>query len=64
MYVPLSVLIVSGMIWTPYDLLKKFYSFYAAVVDIVDRHGLTIETYCRNQPNKIYKPMLSLLRVI
>ena len=36
----------------------------AAVVGIISRHGLTIETCCKNQPNKnklvLYKPLLSL----
>ena len=43
---PPRLLITSGVIWTPYDYLNKFYSFYmAAIVDIVDARS-------RNQPNK------------
>ena len=49
----LRLLITSDMIWTPYDWLKKFYSFHmAATVGIVSRHGLTVEGHCINQPNK------------
>ena len=56
---PLRLLITSGMIWTPYDWLNKFYSFcVVAVVGIVSRHGLSNE----NQPNKrklaLYKPSI------
>ena len=68
MYVCLSVsaprlVIVSGVIWTPYDWLNKFYCFcIAAVIGIVSRHGLTIEAHCRNQHNKsrlaLFKPLL------
>ena len=44
-------LLISGMIWTPYDRVNKFYSFYmAAIVDIVSRG--TIEAHHGNQPNK------------
>ena len=43
---PLRLLITSGMICTPYDLLSNFYSFYmAAVVDIVSRHSLSIDAH-------------------
>ena len=53
----------SGVIWTPYDWLNKFYSFcMGAIVGFVSRHGLTIEAHGRNQPNKskvaLYKPLL------
>ena len=49
---PLRLLITSGMIWTLYDWLAKFCSFYtAAVVDIISRCGLNIDTHCTNQPN-------------
>ena len=46
-------------------VLKKFYSFYTAIVGgIVSRCGLTVEVCHRNQPNKnklvLYKPLLSL----
>ena len=47
------LLITSGMIWTPYYWLNKFYSFYmAAVVAINDGCGLTVKVRCINQPNK------------
>ena len=36
----LRILIISGVIWTPYDWLNKFYSFIAAIVGIVSRCGL------------------------
>ena len=43
------LLITSGMIWTPYDWLNKFYSFYmATLVNIVDGCGLGIDTHCEN----------------
>ena len=39
--------------WTPYDWLNKFYSFYMTfVVDIISMCGLSIDTHHRNQPNK------------
>ena len=64
-YVCLSpkLLITSGMIWTSYDWLNKFYSFYmAAVVDIISRHGLRIDARHTNQPYKnkleLYKPLI------
>ena len=60
---PPRLLITSGMIWTPYDWLNKFYSCYmAAVVVIDDGHGLTAEARHINLPNKsmlyLYKPLL------
>ena len=49
----LRLLITIGMIWTPYDWLNKFYSFYlVAVVSIISRRGLRIDGHCRNQLNK------------
>ena len=49
---PPRLLITSVMIWTPYDLLHKSYSFYvAAVVSIITKHGLSIDA-CQNPPNK------------
>ena len=53
------------MIWTPYDWLNKYYSFYtAAIVGIVSRRGFRIEVRHRNQPNKsklaLYEPLLRL----
>ena len=42
---PLRLLITSGMIWTLYDWLNKFYSCYTAtLVNIVDGCGLGIDT--------------------
>ena len=50
---PEAQLIISGMIWTLYDWVSKFYSFYmAAIVDIVGRGGLTIEVHHGNQPSR------------
>ena len=43
---PPRLLITSGVIWTPYDWLNKFYSFYmVAVVVIGSGCGLRIEVY-------------------
>ena len=45
----LRLLITSGVIWTPYDWLNKFYSCYMAiVVIIVNGCGLGIDTRRRN----------------
>ena len=47
------LLITNGVIWTPYDQLSNFYSFYmAAVVGImiISRLGLSIDRHHRNQP--------------
>ena len=42
---PPRLLITSGVIWTLYDWLNKFYSRYMAiVVVIVNRRGLGIDT--------------------
>ena len=42
------ILITSGVIWTPYDWLNKFYSCYmATLVGIVDGYGLGIDTYSK-----------------
>ena len=62
---PPRLVITSGVIWTPYDWLNKYYSFcMAAIVGIVSRCGLRIEARRRNQPNKsklvLYKPLLRL----
>ena len=48
---PLSMLLISSsMIWTLFDWLNMFYSFYmAAVVIIGSGRGLRIEAHCRNQ---------------
>ena len=43
----------SGVMWTSYDWFNKLYSFYiAVVVNTVNRHGLSIDSHWRNQPNK------------
>ena len=48
------LLITNGVIWTLYDRLNKFYSFYmAAVVISGSKRDLRIEAHCRNQPSKI-----------
>ena len=48
---PPRLLITSGMIWSPYDWLNNFYSFYvAAVVVIDDGYGLTVKAHRINQP--------------
>ena len=57
------LLITSGVIWTPYDTLNKFYSCYMAAIVIISRKcGLRIEVHHRNQPCKtklfLYKPLL------
>ena len=45
----LRLLITSGVIWTSYDWLNKFYSCYmATVVVIVNGHGLGIGTRRRH----------------
>ena len=53
---PPRLLINSGMMWHDMDpmwLVNKLYSFcMAAIVSIISRHGLTIETRHRKQPNK------------
>ena len=58
----LRLLITSSMIWTPYDWLNKFYSFYMAAAVISSGCGLRIEECCGNQPNKskpaLYKPLI------
>ena len=47
------ILTTSGMIWTPYDLLKKFYGLYVvALVGIISRCYLSIDTHYGNQFNK------------
>ena len=39
------LLIISSMIWTSYNWLKKFYSCYMATVDfIINERGLGIDT--------------------
>ena len=43
------LLMTSGMIWTSYDWLNKFYSCYmATVVAIVNGRSLSIGTRCRH----------------
>ena len=46
---PPKLLITSGVIWTPYDWLNKFYSCYMTiVVGIINGCGLGIDTCCRD----------------
>ena len=46
---PPRLLITSGVIWTPYDWLNKFYSCYRAiVVGIVNGRGLGVDTRLGN----------------
>ena len=61
---PLRLLIISGVIWTPYDnqlRLNKFCSCYMAiVVGIVNGHGLGIDTCHGNYPIKLsYRCIMS-----
>ena len=55
-YPPLTLIIISGMMWsnvTPYDWFKKFYSFYmAVVVTTISRCGHRINQY--EQANVVY----------
>ena len=48
MCLPPRLLITSGVIWTPYDWVNKFYSYMAALVSIVDGHGLGIDMHREN----------------
>ena len=42
-----------GMIWTLYDWLNEFYSFYMAATVVIDSgRGLKIKASHGNQPNK------------
>ena len=46
---PPRLLITSGVMWTTYDWLNKFYSSYMATVVItVNGHGLSIDTHRGN----------------
>ena len=50
---PPRLLIISGVIRTPYEWLNKFYSCYMAIVAvIVNGRGLVIDTRRRQQPIK------------
>ena len=50
---PLRLIITSGLIWTTYYWLNKFYSFYvSAVVGTVSRCGFRIDVHHENQSNK------------
>ena len=50
---PPRLLITSSMMWSQYDWLNEFYSFYmTAIVSIISRRGLKIEAQHRSQPNK------------
>ena len=43
----LRLLVITGMIWTPYDWLNMFNGFYiAAAVGMVSRCGITIGVHC------------------
>ena len=43
------LLITSGVMWTPYDWLKKVYSFYMATAVIIGSRGdLRIKARCGN----------------
>ena len=60
---PLRLLITSGVIWSPYDWLNKFYSCYmASAVGIINGPGLGIDTHRGNQPDKsklaLYKALI------
>ena len=37
------LLITSDMIWTSYDWLNKFYSFYMAPAVVIDSRGVALE---------------------
>ena len=51
---PSRLSITSGVIWTPYNWLKKFYNGYIAiVVVIINGHGLGIDT-C----HRLYKALI------
>ena len=57
------LLIISGVIWTPYDWLNKFYKCYMEIVaGIVNVRGLGIDTHRGNQINKsklaLYKVLI------
>ena len=52
---PQRLFITSGMIWTSYDYLNKFYSCYMATIAIiVYGRGLGIDTRHRHQPTMSY----------
>ena len=56
------LLITSGVIWTPYDWLNNFYSFYMmSVVINHSGHSLRIEALHRNQSNKIKLALYKML---
>ena len=46
------LLIISGVIWTPYDQLNKFYSFYMAAI-VVSLIGVAFELKCVIEINLI-----------
>ena len=51
-YLLSRLVITNGMIWTQYDWLNEFFSFYmTATVNIISRCGLTIEVHRTNQPD-------------
>ena len=46
---PLRLLMTSGVMWTPYDWLNMFYSYYMTTVAIIiNGHGLGIDTHHGN----------------
>ena len=50
----------SGVIWTPYDWLNKFYSFYmAAVVVIGSGHGLRMKCVMVTNPIRVSQHCIS-----
>ena len=57
---PPRLLITSGMIWTPYDWLNKFYSFYmAAEVVISSGRGLRIKHIVVTNPTRVSQRCIS-----
>ena len=46
---PLRLLVIHGVIWTPYGWLNKFYSCHMATVAVITNgHGFGIDTPCGN----------------
>ena len=60
-YTP-GLLLTSSAMWSPYIWVNKLYNFHmAAIVSIISEHDLKLETYHRNQPNKIMLALYKLL---
>ena len=56
------LLLTSGMIWTPYEWLNKFYSCcMVIVIGIINGHGFGISMYHGYYP---YKSKLALYKVV